>query len=100
MLSDYYRYRLYEILPGLSVWFTLLGALLLSFTHPLLMIYFVIIFDLYWLTKVLYFSFYLVLSWLRFRKVSMMDWRSLLSSEAPLWESKQHIIFLTLKKRN
>lgn len=100
MLSDYHKYRIYEMLPGISVWTTLIGAVVLSFTYPIAMIYFVIIFDIYWLTKVLYFSIYLILSWLRFRKVSQADWRTILFSEVKNWDDKQHVVFLTLYKED
>lgn len=100
MLSDYHKYRIYEMLPGISVWLTIIGAIVLSFTHPIAMIYFVIIFDIYWLTKVLYFSIYLILSWLRFRKVSRSDWRKILFSEVKNWDDKHHVIFLTLYKED
>lgn len=100
MLTDYQKYRFYEMLPGISVWLTLVGATILSFTHPIGMIYFVIIFDIYWLTKVLYFSFYLILSWLRFREVSQVDWKKVLFTEVKDWKTKQHVIFLTLYKED
>lgn len=100
MLSNYHKYRLFEMLPGISVWVTLIGAAVLSFTHPLAMIYFVIIFDIYWLTKVIYFSFYLVLSWMRFRKVSQMDWKQVLFCEVKNWENMHHVVFLTLYKED
>nr|MBP7992502.1 hypothetical protein [Candidatus Magasanikbacteria bacterium] len=66
MLSDYQRYRFYEILPGLSVWLTLILSVVLAFVKPLWMIYFVIVFDIYWMLKVLNFSFYLLVSWRRY----------------------------------
>ena len=59
MLSDYQRYRLYEILPGLSIWVTLVAGILCSFLFPLGVIYAIIIFDVYWVLRVVYFSFYL-----------------------------------------
>jgi len=96
MLSDYQRYRLYEILPGLSVWLTLIVGIFLSFFYPLAMIYAIIIFDVYWVLRVVYFSFYLVLSWNRFRKAVKTDWLSKLKSEYPNWENKKNVVFLPL----
>jgi len=61
MLSDYQRYRLYEILPGASVWLTLVLSFSLAFFRPLWMIYFIIVFDIYWVLKVINFAFYLSL---------------------------------------
>jgi hypothetical protein len=81
ILSDYHRYRLYEILPGLSVWLTLIIAIILSFTNPIAIIYFIIVFDTYWVLRVLYSSFYLVVAWFRLRKTQKIDWAKKISEE-------------------
>lgn len=96
MLSDYHRYRLYEILPGLSVWGTLIGCLTLSVVRPLWMIYFIIVFDIYWVLRVLNFSFYLIVAWVRFHAVKDIDWKKKLSSEIAGYERIHHIVFLTV----
>lgn len=96
MLTDYQRYRLYEILPGLSVWVTLIVAIVLSFIKPLWMIYFIIVFDVYWVLKVLNFSFYLGIAWRRFKKARKVDWKDRLVHELTNWEDKIHVVFLTL----
>lgn len=98
MLSDYHRYRLYEILPGLSIWLTLIIALVLSFVRPLWMIYAVIVFDVYWVLRVINFSFYLIISWLRFHRVRGIDWKEKLKHDHIDVAKKQHVIFLTLYK--
>lgn len=98
MLSDYHRYRIYEILPGLSIWLTLIAAFVLSFVKPLWMIYAIILFAVYWLLRVINFSFYLLLSWMRFSKIKKVDWKDKMMHELDNWEDKRHIIFLTLYK--
>src|SRR3989338_8552235 len=97
MLSDYARYRLYEILPGVSIWVTLFIAIVLSFVKPLWMIYAVILFDVYWVLRVLNFSFYLIVAWLRFRAIAKTNWDSKLQS-CPGVETKRHLIFLPVYK--
>lgn len=94
MFTDYQRYRWYEILPGLSIWLTLLAGVFLSYAKPLWMIYVIIVFDIYWVLRVIYFSFYLVLSWRRFRKSIAIDWMGKLSGEFTDWQSKVNVIFL------
>ena len=74
MITPYHKYRLYEILPGLSIWLTLVICFVLSFARPLWMIYIIIIFDVYWVLRVAYFSFYTILSWNRFRLAIKEDW--------------------------
>ncbi len=95
MLSDYTKYRLFEIFPGFTVWLTLLGAIALSFLKPLWMIYFVIIFDIYWVLKAVNYSFYLVLSWFRFKLVRSENWKHRIQSEE-VGKNLKHIIFITL----
>jgi len=96
MLTDYQRYRLYEILPGLTIWLTLILGILFSFIKPLWMIYFIILFDIYWVLKVINFAFYLVTAWFRFRRVKRVDWKDALHHEITDNDTKRHIVFLTV----
>lgn len=94
MLSNYHKYRLYEILPGLSIWLTLVLGVLFSFIKPLWTIYFIIIFDVYWVLRVLYFSVYLFISWHRFRRAIKTNWFEKLRGDFKDWEQKKNVIFL------
>lgn len=94
MISDYQRYRLYEVLPGLSIWLTLILGVVLSFVRPLWMIYAILVFDIYWVLRVIYFSFYLILSWRRFRQAVRVDWFARLTRELPAWQKKSNVVFL------
>lgn len=96
MLTDYQRYRVYEILPGLSIWLTFLLAIVLSVVRPLWMIYFIILFDIYWVLKVVNFVFYLSVAWLRYRQARRIDWEDKMKHELTNWEDKKHVVFLTL----
>ncbi len=96
MMTDYQKYRLYEILPGLSVWVTLIAAIVLSFVRPLWMIYFIVVFSIYWVLKVINFSFYLIVAWGRFKKARAIDWKDRLRHELNNWQDKHHVVFLTL----
>lgn len=93
-LTDYQRYRYYEMLPGIVIWLTIIGSLVLSLAKPLWMIYAVIVFDVYWVLRVLYFSCYLVLSWKRFRSAIRLAWFDKLTRQFPNWESKINVVFL------
>ncbi len=96
MLSDHQKYRLYEILPGLSIWLTLILSIILSFVRPLWMIYFIIVFDIYWVLKVMNFAFYLIIAWKRFKSARNTDWKDKLSHEITNYDDKRHVVFLTL----
>ncbi len=94
MLSSYQRYRLYEILPGLSIWLTLIVGVVLSIVRPLWMIYAIIVFDVYWVLRVFYFSFYLIISWNRFRHAVRMNWQNRLEKDFSSWQNVHHVVFL------
>lgn len=98
IMNDYTRYRIYEILPGLSIWMTLVFALVLSFVKPLWMIYAIIVFDVYWVLRVINFSFYLILSWARYSEVKSIDWFDKMKHEIIDWQEKKHVVFLVLYK--
>jgi hypothetical protein len=89
--------RLYEILPGLLVWLTLVVSVLLSFVRPLWMIYFVILFDLYWLLRILYFIPFLILSWARYRAALRRNWQAEAERLAG-YQAIRHLVFLPTYK--
>lgn len=102
-------YRFYEILPGAMIWVTFLFILILSFFKPLWAIIFVILFDFYWLLKVLYTLIWLIISWLRYKKTIIINWFEKLKNlkaedcvnnlESKNWNDYYHlIIFPTLKE--
>lgn len=93
LLSDYQKYRILEIIPGALVWVTLFGAIALSFLRPLWAIYFIILFDLYWLTRVVYLLIFLLVSYRRFRRAVRVNWMQKLQTIAG-WGSLYHIVFL------
>ena len=61
--------------PGLLVWGTFGFALALSFFQPLWVIIFIIVFDLLWLFRVLYFNLFVVISWSQYRRARKTDWQ-------------------------
>lgn len=92
-MSDHAKYRLLEMIPGACVWTTFILAIVLSFFKPLWVIYFIILFDLYWLLRVTYFVFYLIFSWKRFHEDVQVDWLAKVKTISN-WEKIYHIIFL------
>ncbi|MBI2551517.1 glycosyltransferase family 2 protein [Candidatus Uhrbacteria bacterium] len=85
--------RFWEMVPGLLVWGTLLFALGLSVLRPLWAIVFVVVFDLYWLIRVLYFSVFLWVSYRRYREATATLWGEKLRS-LPRAAALHHLIFL------
>ncbi len=101
-MSDYFKYRLLEMWPGFLLWSTLILSVVLSFVRPLWAMYFIVIFDLYWLLRVSYFISYLLLSVRNFRRAAAVDWLNKLHKEVPVekWSSKIHVIFLPTYKES
>ncbi len=96
LLTNYQRYRFYEMLPAVAVWGTLLGVCFFSWFTPLAVIYVSIVFDVYWVLRVIYFSFYLIVSWRRYRGAIKIRWFDKLVQEFPGWKNKIHVIFLPI----
>ena len=67
-MAEPFEKRILEIIPGALIWLTLILGILFSFIQPLWVIYFIIMFDLFWLLRLVYFTFYLLVSWMKFRK--------------------------------
>ncbi len=93
-MTNYIKYRIYEMLPGLAVWTALTAGVILSFKSPLVIIYFIILFDLYWVFRVAYFVFYLLLSWRSYQTSIHTDWRARVQSLGPRANKYIHCIFL------
>lgn len=90
-------HRRLEFVPATLVWITLIGAIVLSFVDPILAVYFIIAFDLYWFFRVLYFVIFLTLSWSRHRGALDVDWEAKLR-EVPGCERIRHLVFLPTYK--
>lgn len=93
-----WRYRLLEMIPGFLVWTTFVLAIVLSFVKPIWVIIFIIVFDLYWLLRIGYFIFWLVISWRKYRLAINEDWYKKVR-EIDNWQRIYHlIIFPTYKE--
>lgn len=92
-MSDSLRRRLAEIVPGALVWITILVSIALSFVRPLWVMYGVILFDLYWLFRVMYYLPFLLVSWWRYRRDIRIDWQEM-ARACPGAERICHLVFL------
>ena len=96
-LSDFTKYRILEMIPGVLTWTTFALAIILSFIKPIWVIYFIIVFDLLWLTRILYHLPYLFISYFRFKKATKVDWLQEVQKN-PRWEEIVHLVFLPTYK--
>ncbi len=66
--------RVLEMVPGLLSWGTLLGMFALSFLLPLWAAVLIILFDLYWLYRIVFISFYSTRAHFRLVRSKRVDW--------------------------
>lgn len=98
---DRYHYgkmRFWEMFPGLLVWGTFLIALVLTFVQPLWVIIFIIVFDLLWLFRVLYFNIFTLISWARLKKAGKENWQKKLTGLAGADEVYHMVMLPTYKE--
>ena len=74
--------RLLEMVPGTISWAVLILPILLSFSYPWLVAYFVLSFDFYWLCRALWFSVAVIVAYRRIRQVLGVDWTDRLAGLA------------------
>jgi len=85
--------RIYEIIPGALVWFTIIASVILSFIRPLWVVYFVIVYDLYWLFRVAYYMPFVLSSWWTYRRDNKLDWLAMAQSK-PNFDKVFHVVLL------
>ena len=69
-------YRALEILPGFLSLGTLIALIVLSYFKPVLVAYFLIAFDVYWLLLVIFLAIHLFGSYLKVKKTREINWRN------------------------
>jgi hypothetical protein len=87
--------RLWEILPGALSWVTLILVVFLSWQRPVWIAIFIILFDIYWLLKSIYFSLHLRATFQTMRQYLKIEWREKLKIFAN-WDSIYHLVVLPM----
>lgn len=91
------HFRLFEMIPGGLVWVTLISAVSLSYFAPLAVIYFIIVFDLFWLFRVTYFVIILAISSRRYKRDISINWFEK-ASAFKRFDDMYHLVFLPTYK--
>lgn len=97
--GPYGKHRFWEIFPGALIWLTFVLAFAFSFIYPVAVIIFVIIFDLYWLFRVIYFVIFLMIAWRMFKQTQKTPWMEKLD-QLPHWQRIHHVVFLPTFKED
>jgi len=88
-------FRFFEILPGALSWSTIFLAVYLSYQAPTVVAVFIICFDLFWLTRIIYLSFHQLTSFKELQKNLQIDWSEKLQKEHPeSWPKIYHLVIL------
>jgi len=91
-------FRLFEFLPGVLAWGTLIGAIVFSHILPVWTSVFIIVFDTYWFLKTLFFSVHLRSSFTRMRANMRVNWKERLIQENLPWREVYHLVILPMYK--
>jgi len=99
--KERWLYRAFEILPGALAWLTILSVIFLSWAKPIWIALFIIAFDIYWLLKTVYLSFYLRAAYKQMKKQMKIDWLEKIKSLANKdWQKIHHLIILPVFKES
>ena len=92
-------YRIFEIIPGAICWLTLIFCFLISYFKPVWAAVFIISFVIYWLLRVIYFSFYLSSCYKRMRENEKVDWiKELNELRIKSWQEIYHLVLIPTYK--
>lgn len=92
-VSDRTAYRWLEALPGLAVWSTFAIATIVSLVAPMWAIVFILLFDVYWIIRVLYVMSYLIMAYRKYRREVVIDWHQRVMT-LPGWQDVVHLIVI------
>ena len=73
--------RILETIPGFLTWVTLIGMFVLSVILPVWMAVFIIMFDIYWIFRTIFITYYSIVAYKRLAEGKRTDW----------WERCQNI---------
>lgn len=93
-------YRFFEILPGFSVWATLVGAVVFSYFIPFWVAVYIILFDLYWVLKAINTALHLLSSFFKLKLHATYNWRQRLELLRDFQKYKQTLREQILQTHN
>jgi len=89
--------RLLEILPGFVSWNLILFPVWGAFVAPIMVAYFILLFDIFWFYKSITFAFFAIIAHLRIEASKRMDWLGELKF-FPDWKNVHHLVVVCTYK--
>lgn len=89
--------RMLEIFPGLTSWTILILPVILSFFHPAIVAYFIILFDVYFFYKSASMAIYSGMAYLKMTAHGEVDWLGEMKKHKD-WENIHHLIIIPTYK--
>lgn len=100
--DDRFYKRLFEIIPGLMTWTTLISLSLLAIVRPVWVAIFIIVFDLYWAIRIGYLTTLLVIAYRRLEREKGVDWlnrcETLKSTDGSDWRGLYQAVLFPVYK--
>ncbi len=96
--KDRIIYRFFEILPGFLAWLALLLMFVIPSYFPFFSAIFIIVFDVYWLLRSLYFLIYLYQNWKKTTHNTHLDWQERLHNFK--YDHLYHLVLLPFYKED
>lgn len=95
------RSRLWEVLPGLLTWATILLPILLSFYQPVIVITLVLAYATYWIIKIFIMTGFLIAGFVRYKTQRRVNWLKKLTSDFPdRYEALYHMAIIPTYKED
>lgn len=92
--------RFLEIVPGAASLLALLALVFFSWQLPVVIVIFIVLYDLYWFLKVTYLFFHLRVAFSALRKNLKIDWFARLKSGGNEWDKIIHLVILPMYKES
>ncbi len=66
--------RVLEVIPGILTWVTIIGMFVFSFLLPVWVAIFIIIFDIYWIFRTIFITYYSIEGYRKLKRGKEIDW--------------------------
>lgn len=97
--GQYGRYRFWEAVSAILLWTTFFLAVFFSIFEPIVAVIFIIVFDLYWTLRVLYFVIHIFWAYRQYRHHLSINWLRELK-KCDDWEKIYHVMMLPTYKES